>query len=77
MFVQSYGNYSLFTYHKEDIFLGLLVYVSDIILAGNNALACKTFKDYLNNCFRFKDLGPLKYFLGINVARGPQGLLLC
>ena len=24
-----------------------------------------------------KDLGPLKYFLGINVAKGPQGLFLC
>ena len=27
--------------------------------------------------FVFKDLGQLKYFLGIEVARGPKGLFLC
>jgi len=38
------------------------VYVDDIILVGNDALACQTFKDYLNNCFRIKDFGPVKYW---------------
>jgi len=61
--------------------LGLLVYINDIILASNNAeacqaLNCQAFKVYLNGCFRIKDLGPLKYFLGIEVATGPQGLFL-
>ena len=28
----------------------------------------------MNSCFHIKDLGPLKYFLGIDVARSPQGL---
>jgi len=31
---------------------------------------------YLNNCFHIKDLGPLKYFLGIEVTRNPKGLFL-
>jgi len=30
----------------------------------------------LNSRFQIKDLCPLKYFLGIEVARGPQGLFL-
>ena len=34
------------------------------------------FKNYLNSCFRIKDLGPLKYFLGLEVARGPLGLFI-
>jgi len=51
----------------------LLVYVDDIVLASNNAHATKVFKAYLNACFSIKNLGPLKYFLGIEVERGPEG----
>lgn len=75
-FVHLYADYSLFTYRKWTIFLALLVYVDDIILVGNDSQACATFKGYLNDCFSIKDLGPLKYFLGIEVARGPKGLFL-
>ncbi|KAK3043368.1 hypothetical protein RJ639_002670 [Escallonia herrerae] len=59
-----------------DVFLAVLVYVDDLILAGNNSTACSLFKKYLNDCFKLKDLGPLKYFLGIEAARGPRGLFL-
>ena len=76
-FVRSYADYSLFTYRKGTIFLALLVYVDDIILADNDAWACREFKEDLNSCFRIKDLRTLKHFLGIKVARGPLGLYLC
>ena len=56
--------------------MALLVYVDDLVLNGNNSQACAKFKNYLNNCFRIKDLGPLKYFLGIEVARNSQGLFI-
>ena len=61
-FVKSYADYSLFTYREGDVFMGLLVYVDDIVLATNNSAACKEFKCYLNNCFSIKDLGLLKYW---------------
>lgn len=54
--------------------MALLVYVDDIVPAGNNADACKQFKTYLDPCFSIKDLGPLIYFMGIDVACGPQGM---
>ena len=34
------------------------------------------FKAYLSDCFKMKDLGKAKYFLGIEIARGPQGMFL-
>ena len=33
-------------------------------------------KDYLNTSFKIKDLGALKYFSGIQIARSPVGLIL-
>jgi len=42
----------------------------------NNAEACSKFQQYLNDCFQIKDLGPVKYFLSIEVAKNPQGLFL-
>lgn len=68
-FVQSHSDHTLFTYRKGGIFLSVLVYVDDLLLAGNNHEACSLFKKYLNKCFKIKDLGPLKYFLGIEFAR--------
>ncbi|KAK3035946.1 hypothetical protein RJ639_031369 [Escallonia herrerae] len=75
-FLQSHADHTLFTYRKGDVFLSVPVYVDDLILAGNNSTACFSFKKYLNDCFKLKDLGPLKYFLGIKATRGPRGLFL-
>uniref|UniRef100_A0A3Q7G0Q0 Reverse transcriptase Ty1/copia-type domain-containing protein n=1 Tax=Solanum lycopersicum TaxID=4081 RepID=A0A3Q7G0Q0_SOLLC len=49
----------------------------DILVTGNNLNLCASFKKYLHNCFQLKDLGPLKYFLGIECARSSTGLVLC
>ncbi|CAH9103060.1 unnamed protein product [Cuscuta epithymum] len=75
-FSQSYADYSLFTYTREDIQINVLVYVDDLIISGNNSVAISSFKAYLSTCFHMKDLGPLKYFLGIEVARSQTGLFL-
>ncbi|RVW38432.1 Retrovirus-related Pol polyprotein from transposon RE2 [Vitis vinifera] len=53
------------------------VYVDDLIISGNDSAALKTFKAYLSDCFKMKDLGVLKYFLRIEVARSSAGLFLC
>jgi len=76
-FVKSYVDYSLFIYRKCEVFMALLVYVDDIVLAFNNAHASTMFKEYLNASFSIKDLGSSKYFLGIEVARGPERMFLC
>lgn len=35
------------------------------------------FKKFLDNKFKLKDLGILKYFLGLEVARNTKGIFLC
>ena len=76
-FLQSYSDYSLFTYSRGSTQLNVLVYVDDLIISGNDSAAISLFKAYLCDCFKMKDLGPLKYFLGIEVARSASGLFLC
>ncbi|GAA0158722.1 transmembrane signal receptor [Lithospermum erythrorhizon] len=56
--------------------LHVLVYVDDLIIAGNNSGVVATFKKYLSWCFFMKDLGVLKYFLGVEVARSQEGIFL-
>ncbi|GJY69651.1 phospho-2-dehydro-3-deoxyheptonate aldolase 1, chloroplastic-like protein [Tanacetum coccineum] len=48
-------------------FVVLLVYVDDILLTSNNISEINNCKKLLNSEFMIKDLGVLKYFLGIKV----------
>lgn len=75
-FKQSYQDYSLFSLIQDGKVIHVLVYVDDFIVAGNDLAAINRFKAQLNKCFNMKDLGKLKYFLGIEVARGPDGFCL-
>jgi len=55
----------------------VLVYVDDLIISGDNHEAITEFKAYLHNCFHIKDLGILKYLLGVEVVWSFVGIFLC
>ena len=76
-FKQAHKDHTLFIFRRGADFLAILIYVDDILVTGNNFNLCASFKKYLHNCFQLKDLGPLKYFLGIECARSSTGLVLC
>ncbi|KAL9811852.1 putative RNA-directed DNA polymerase [Arabidopsis thaliana] len=48
--------------------LRVLVYVDDLLICGNDEYMVQKFMEYLGRCFSMKDLGKLKYFLGIEYA---------
>ena len=75
-FVQSLSDYSLFSFDKGGIQINILIYVDDMIIASNNSGALDIFKNYLASCFKMKDLGAVKYFLGIEVSRSSKGFYL-
>ncbi|CAM8972071.1 unnamed protein product [Rhodiola kirilowii] len=76
-FQQSYSDYCLYTLTRGAIQINVLVYVDDMIIASNDKVALTIFKDYLGKCFKMKDLGVLKYFLGLEVARSLEGIFIC
>ncbi|GJS10156.1 putative RNA-directed DNA polymerase [Tanacetum coccineum] len=75
-FVQSKNDHSLFIKNKGNVSLYLLVYVDDLVITGNDIKEIESFKSFLKNKFKIKDLGELKYFLGIEVLKTETGLCL-
>lgn len=75
-FVQSLSDYSLYVKQKGNSFVALLVYVDDIILTGNDLKELNFVKEFVKSQFRIKDLGMLKYFLGIEILSVGNGICM-
>ncbi|GKC91786.1 ribonuclease H-like domain-containing protein [Tanacetum coccineum] len=75
-FSQSKSDYSIYTKSDKGVFLALLVYVDDIIFTSNNVFEIEKFKVFLKSKFMIKDLGKLKYFLGIEIVDTGKGICL-
>ncbi|XP_057953033.1 uncharacterized mitochondrial protein AtMg00810-like [Malania oleifera] len=76
-FTQGNSYCSLFIKKFESSFLVLLVYVDDVLLASDSFLEIDLLKNFLHDKFTIKDLGELKYFLGLEVARSKKGISIC
>ncbi|KOM49185.1 hypothetical protein LR48_Vigan08g001200 [Vigna angularis] len=63
-------------YSTPDKCVYLMVYVDDIVITGNDVARIAQLKDHLFNHFQTKDLGRLKYFLGIEVAQSKEGVII-
>lgn len=61
-FTQSRSNYSLFTKHHHHSHTVILVYVDDLLIAGNDQSTISQTKEFLSSQFHMKDLGHLRYF---------------
>jgi hypothetical protein len=75
-FQQSNSDHTLFLKHKLGKVTALIVYVDDIIITGDDVKEMSQLQKQLATEFEMKNLGGLKYFLGIEVARSKQGIFL-
>ncbi|RVW57166.1 Retrovirus-related Pol polyprotein from transposon TNT 1-94 [Vitis vinifera] len=70
-------DHSVFYHHNS---LGqciyLVVYVDDIVITGSDQDGIQKLKQHLFTHFQTKDLGKLKYFLGIEIAQSSSGVVL-
>jgi len=75
-YIQATSDHSLFIKKTDSSFTILLVYVDDIILARNSLTKFDDIKSILHASFKIKDLGQLKYFLGLEVAHSKLDISL-
>ncbi|KAJ0513614.1 putative RNA-directed DNA polymerase [Helianthus annuus] len=75
-FRQTGVDHSLFLLKTDEVFMAALIYVDYVILVGNNIEEMQNVKTFLDKRFSIKDLGVLKFFLGIEVAHTKEGLVL-
>nr|XP_020193029.1 uncharacterized mitochondrial protein AtMg00810-like [Aegilops tauschii subsp. strangulata] len=66
----------MFVYHQGAATAYLLLYVDDIILTASSTEVPHQLTARLQDEFALKDLGPLHYFLGIEVIRRTDGFSL-
>ena len=74
-YTQSNADHSLFIKKTATSFTVLLVYVDDVIVAGDSLDEFQFIKNILHSSFKIKDLGQLIYFFGLEVVHSSQGNL--
>jgi hypothetical protein len=75
-FRQSNADHTLFYKRCAGKLTILIVYVDDIVITGDDSQGIEKVKQHLKNEFEVKDLGEMRYFLGIEVSRSPRGIYL-
>ncbi|XP_020970300.1 uncharacterized protein LOC110268460 [Arachis ipaensis] len=75
-FTPSENDHSLFTKSTGTTFTAILVYVDDLVLVGDDLSEIQAVKIFLDDKFKIKDFGLLKFFIGMEVARSNAGIAL-
>ncbi|WJZ81667.1 hypothetical protein VitviT2T_001496 [Vitis vinifera] len=73
---QSNSDHTLFLKKQHSKITALIVYVDDMVVTGNDPEERKALQNCLSREFEMKYLGPLKYFLGIEVSRSSERIFL-
>lgn len=76
-FKQSNSDHTLFLKRRGNLITCLIIYVDDMIITGDDKEEITKLRKRLIKEFEMKDLGELKYFLGIEVLRSKQGIFMC
>ena len=81
--VQEFGmlcsttDHSVFYHHNSSgQRIYLVVYVDDIVITSSDQDGIQKLKQHLFTHFQTKDLGKLKYFMGIEIAQSSSGVVI-
>ena len=75
-YTQSESDHTMFFKRNRGKISVLIIYVDDMIITGNDHVEIEELENRLSREFEMKNLGGLKYFLGIEVSRNKEGIFL-
>jgi len=75
-FQTSNANFSLYVKKTDHGIVAIVIYVDDLIIIGDSDANIFDLKKLLKQKLEMKDLGELRYFLGIEVIQSPKGIWL-
>ena len=73
---QSNSDHTMFLKTQGELVTCLIIYVDDMVLTGSDAEEIRSLRKKLFEEFEMKDLGELRYFLGIEVSRTESGIFI-
>ena len=73
---KSKSDHSVFYRNSNSGIIMLVVYMNDIVIIGSNYKGISSLKSFLQSQFHTKDLGMLRYILGIEVMRSKHEIFL-
>ncbi len=75
-FQTSNVDFSLYVKKTDHGIVVIVIYVDDLIITGDSDADISDLNKLLKQKFEMKDLGELRYFLGIEVIHSPKGIWL-
>jgi hypothetical protein len=76
IFVRCKSDPNVYMLRTSDSLLILVLYVDDLLITGSLASTIVVVKDILHDRFSMMDMGPLHYFLGLEINQDASGIKL-
>ena len=67
-FVKCKSDSNVYMLRTIDSMMILVLYVDDLLINGSSASSIALVKDILHDRFSMKDMGPLKFFIGLEIS---------
>jgi hypothetical protein len=75
-FVRCKSDPNVYMLRTSDSLLILVLYVDDLLITGSSASTIVVVKDILHDRFSMMDMGPLHFFLGLEISQDASGIKL-
>ena len=75
-YITSHYDSALFLCRTNKGTILFLLYVDNMIITGDDLSGIQELKDFLSQQFEMKDLGHLKYFLGLEITHSTYGFYI-